>query len=447
MGRKIILLPDGTGNSAAKVWRTNVWRVFESLDLSGSDQVAFYDDGVGTSSFKPLAILGGAFGFGLKRNVVDLYKFASRNYRNNDDEIYGFGFSRGAFTIRIVIGLILEQGLIKAESEKDLHAKAEAAYRAFRDANFHTNWYYALRWALNHFGKKAAPEDKKHFNINVGFLGLWDTVAAYGTPVDEMTRGISQWIWPWQLPSYHLGGPIRRACHALSIDDERTTFHPILWDESDEEPLQPRGDEKRYLADERISQVWFAGVHSNVGGGYPDDSIAQIPLIWIMSEAQGLWIAPQIKGRGQPSNFLAPRHCPGQRWPHLRSPAGAGRLLPIWAARPLSARQGLVVSQGQSNASENSPERLRANSQQRPTIRAERTAGAIRSGNGRRTGASAGRTGSEPGKTLRNAGPSQGTPPYSGKGMEHDLVATDRLFHDRRGLNLFGHLSRPQGVA
>ena len=71
MSRKIVLLSDGTGNSAAKVWRTNVRRTFEALDLAGSDQVAFYDDGVGTSSFKPLAILGGAFGFGLKRNVID----------------------------------------------------------------------------------------------------------------------------------------------------------------------------------------------------------------------------------------------------------------------------------------------------------------------------------------------------------------------------------------
>ena len=100
MARKIILLSDGTGNSAAKVWRTNVWRMFESLDLSGSDQIAFYDDGVGTSSFKPLAILGGGFGWGLKRNVLDLYKFLCRNYQSNDDEIFAFGFSRGAFTIR-----------------------------------------------------------------------------------------------------------------------------------------------------------------------------------------------------------------------------------------------------------------------------------------------------------------------------------------------------------
>src|SRR5436853_7729744 len=105
MSRNIVLLSDGTGNSAAKVWRTNVWRTFEALDLAGSDQVACYDDGVGTSSFKPWAIVAGAFGFGLKRNVIDIYKFTCRNYRNPTDEILGFGFSRGAFTIRVVVGL------------------------------------------------------------------------------------------------------------------------------------------------------------------------------------------------------------------------------------------------------------------------------------------------------------------------------------------------------
>src|ERR1700688_4285201 len=130
MSRNIVLLSDGTGNSAAKVWRTNVWRTFEALDLSGNDQAAFYDAGVGTSSckrgafggarppsFKPWAILGGAFGFGLKPNVIDIYKFVCRNYKDENDDIYGFGFSRGAFTIRVVIGLILNQGLVSAQSE------------------------------------------------------------------------------------------------------------------------------------------------------------------------------------------------------------------------------------------------------------------------------------------------------------------------------------------
>jgi uncharacterized protein (DUF2235 family) len=149
MGKRIIVLSDGTGNSAAKVWRTNVWRVFESLDLKKSDQIAIYDDGVGTSSFKPMALLGGAFGFGLKRNVLGLYKFLCRNYKSKkdyealaeqatvksidtssppeelkDDKIFLFGFSRGAFTVRLLTGLVLSQGLVHFNSESDLDRKA-----------------------------------------------------------------------------------------------------------------------------------------------------------------------------------------------------------------------------------------------------------------------------------------------------------------------------------
>jgi hypothetical protein len=110
-------------------------------------------------------------------------------------------------------------------------------------------------------------------------------------PIEEMTRGISQWLFPLMLPSCDLDSRVVRACHALSVDDERTTFHPVLWDERNERPLTPRADGKFYLVDERISQVWFAGVHSNVGGGYPDDSLAQIPLVWIMTEAERAGLA------------------------------------------------------------------------------------------------------------------------------------------------------------
>jgi uncharacterized protein (DUF2235 family) len=292
MGRRIILLSDGTGNSSAKVWRTNVWRMFESLDLSGSDQIAYYDDGVGTSEFKPLAVVGGAFGYGLKRNVLDLYKFACRNFRHDTDEIYAFGFSRGAFTIRILIGLILEQGLIRAANEQELDHKARQAYREFRRANFSTKWPYYLRpevW-LRGLRDLVIPngysKNDNRWVEKIRFVGLWDSVAAYGLPIDEMTRGVSQWIWPWQLPNCVLNERVQRACHALSIDDERTTFHPILWDERAEVPLAPEADGSKLIEKERISQVWFPGVHSNVGGGYPDDSLAQIPLIWMMNEAE-----------------------------------------------------------------------------------------------------------------------------------------------------------------
>jgi uncharacterized protein (DUF2235 family) len=239
MPRRIALLSDGTGNSSASFWRTNVWRMFCALDLTNSDQVACYDDGVGTSSFRPLAILGGAFGIGLRRNVISLYKFACRNYRATGDEIYAFGFSRGAFTIRVVIGLIIDQGLIPAAniSETELDHLARRAYRDYHKKHFHTNWALIVKQIKKWLGRHKLQQTKPPTGRNeplIRFLGLWDTVAAYGLPIDEMTRGVSQWIWPLEIPSHTLHASVVRACHALSLDDERTTFHPALWDEKKE---------------------------------------------------------------------------------------------------------------------------------------------------------------------------------------------------------------------
>jgi uncharacterized protein (DUF2235 family) len=289
MGRNIVLLSDGTGNSAAKVWRTNVWRTFEALDLSGSDQVAFYDDGVGTSSFKPWAILGGAFGFGLKRNVVDIYKFACRNYRDDNDRFFGFGFSRGAFTIRVVGGLILNQGLVSAANEKELDKKARAAYRQYRRERYHTviGTEKLFRWIRDLFLRDNYDKSENRQVAKVHFVGVWDTVSAYGAPLDEMTRGISRYIWPLELPTHTLPRDrVTRACHALALDEERTTFHPELWNEGDLPAGELDPARERFVKDEQLSQVWFAGVHSNIGGGYPDDSLAYIPFVWMITEAQ-----------------------------------------------------------------------------------------------------------------------------------------------------------------
>lgn len=286
MGRSIVLLSDGTGNSAGKVWRTNVWRTFEALDLSGSDQVAYYDDGVGTSSFKPLAILGGAFGFGLRRNVIELYKFACRNYRDESDKLYGFGFSRGAFTIRIVMGLITNQGLVRADTEAELHSLASAAYRAYRKQRYENlrleRPYQFLR---NLFGPHYPPANIRS-NIKIEFIGVWDTVSAYGLPIKEMNDGVHEYLWPIELPGDKLSQSVARACQALALDEERTTFHPQLWDETDENPKTRRLTERRSIEDERITQVWFPGVHSNVGGGYPDDSLAYLSFFWMLGEAR-----------------------------------------------------------------------------------------------------------------------------------------------------------------
>src|SRR6202007_2002425 len=119
------------------------------------------------------------------------------------------------------------------------------------------------------------------------FLGWVDTVSAYGAPLDEMTRGISRYLWPLELPTHTLPRDrVTRACHALGLDEERTTFHPELGNEGDIPAAEPDPAKERFIKDEQLSQVWFAGVHSNIGGGYPDDALAYIPFVWMITEAQ-----------------------------------------------------------------------------------------------------------------------------------------------------------------
>jgi uncharacterized protein (DUF2235 family) len=133
-GKSIFLFADGTGNSSAKLFKTNVWRMYEAIDLGLASpgnhvQIGYYDNGVGTSNFRPLALLGGIFGIGLKANVLRLYGFLCRNYQPND-RIYLFGFSRGAFTIRLLVGLITSQGILQS-GDADLSYQIRDAYRAF----------------------------------------------------------------------------------------------------------------------------------------------------------------------------------------------------------------------------------------------------------------------------------------------------------------------------
>jgi uncharacterized protein (DUF2235 family) len=137
--KRIVVLSDGTGNAAASIWRTNVWRMFESIIvIAPKEQVAFYDDGVGTSRLKPLAWFGGMVGYGLKRNLIECYKFICRNYVA-ETEIFLFGFSRGAFTVRVLADWILDQGLVAYNSnEAQLHRLATASYRAYRKENYST---------------------------------------------------------------------------------------------------------------------------------------------------------------------------------------------------------------------------------------------------------------------------------------------------------------------
>ena len=311
MSKNIVLLSDGTGNSSAKIFKTNVWRLYQTLDLTRPEkQIAYYDDGVGTSSFKPLAILGGVFGVGLKRNVIDIYSFCCRNYQAGD-KIYGFGFSRGAFTIRVVAGFIARVGLLRYNgNEADLARDAEIAYREYRKVrNFRSGGNLligplrALRdWGSHFVFRKPAFKQLDLISLEkFDFLGVWDTVGAYGGPIEEITRAVDYWYWPLSMPDQFMNHKIVRACHALALEEERDAFRPVLWDDR----YVRESDDKLYAADhdwkpapsdqttplaeidrERISQVWFVGVHSDIGGGYSRDGLAHHALAWMMARAK-----------------------------------------------------------------------------------------------------------------------------------------------------------------
>jgi hypothetical protein len=148
-----------------------------------------------------------------------------------------WGFHSG----RQFLGFILHQGLVPYLSEENLHARARAAYRAFRAERFHSitrveSLFRLIRDSVLLLWDKIRgrkPYDKSENTPvhSIEFIGLWDIVAAYGLPIEEMARGFSAWIWPLELPDRVLAPQVRRACHALSLDDQRTTFHPVLWTE------------------------------------------------------------------------------------------------------------------------------------------------------------------------------------------------------------------------
>ena len=320
MAKTIVVLSDGTGNSSAALFKTNVWRVYEAIDQSPPApdhrrQIAYYDDGVGTSAFKPLAILGGVFGIGLKRNILDLYRFVCRTY-SPGDQIYLFGFSRGAFTIRLLAGLIATQGLVVTQSQVMLERCALDAYRAYRRRFNPTgglvNFFRKLRDGLVAAGKvmtgrRDADPVRRDMDVRIRFVGVWDTVAAYGMPIQELTRGIDKWIWPLSMPNYQLSPKVDIARHALALDDERDTFHPLVWDEAHERELTAAGT----IQLGRLRQVWFAGMHSDVGGGYPDDALSYVSLDWMLREAcdAGLRIKPYALAHiAATANPYAPMH-------------------------------------------------------------------------------------------------------------------------------------------
>ena len=313
--KNLVLCSDGTGNSGGKARGTNVWRLFNAVDRYGAadadgqplEQRTFYDDGVGTDTLRWARALGGAFGWGLSRNLRQLYTFLVMNYEKGD-QVFLFGFSRGAFTVRSLAGMICRCGLLDREAFLDLPpGERERALartlRAYRSATvMPAPSEGETAEARAHAVRRALAIDDLPFRdacIPIHFIGVWDTVDAVGLPFDDVK--VVDWIWRrlfkrrlWGFHDRTLSAQVHHAYHALALDDERRTFHPNVWDHENApadpgagvERARPSGVTSGAPATRAIEQVWFAGVHSNFGGGYAKDSLSLVSLDWMMGKAE-----------------------------------------------------------------------------------------------------------------------------------------------------------------
>lgn len=257
--RRLILFFDGTWNDPMD--KTNVYRMAALTKHKADDGIEqhfFYDPGVGSTT--GTRILGGAFAYGLTRNLMDGYQWLAKNYRK-DDEIWIFGYSRGAYTARSLVGLLNKCGLVKVYTPVLL----KEAERLYRNKDIAT-------------GDKQSNEFIESYSrrVRIKFLGVWDTVGTLGIPYfwNEYTK------FSWHSTS--LSPQVDNAFHAMALDEHRALYDVALW-------TSPTGEPP--TAEQTVEQRWFIGAHANVGGGYPEDPLADIPLNWMYYKAKNLGLA------------------------------------------------------------------------------------------------------------------------------------------------------------
>jgi uncharacterized protein (DUF2235 family) len=288
--KKLVICCDGTWNRADQqsngtACPTNVvkmaYRIAKRADAN-TPQIVYYHQGVGTGNALD-RYTGGAFGDGLEANIYDAYRFLVANYEDGD-EIYIFGFSRGAFTARSIVGMIRNCGILRRESVNQYRA----AVAMYHDAQHGPDDPIALEFKKAHSvcGEREVP---------VKFIGVWDTVGALGIPL----RGL-RWMTrkDYQFHDTRLSKIVEHAYHALAIDERREPFQPTLWQ------YTPRDGQT-------VEQVWFAGVHSDVGGGYPETGLSDVALDWMIGKARAAGLAFDAKTLqtfGLRSNFAAQAH-------------------------------------------------------------------------------------------------------------------------------------------
>ena len=252
--KRIVICSDGTWQTPRQPNTTHVVemaRVVLPTAPDGTTQVVFYDWGVGTEGWGN-RLLGGLSGKGIEQNIRDCYRFVMHNYEDGD-EIYLFGFSRGAYTVRSLAGLVRNCGVLK----KKRASKLPCAYEMYRRRDAGPNSDEAQAFRATHSRETT-----------IRFIGVWDTVGALGIPVRGLSRLTAR---RHEFHDVELSRYVKHACHALAIDERRGPFRPSLW----------RAEPKE---GQLVEQVWFAGVHGDVGGSL-DEGLGKPAFEWMKERA------------------------------------------------------------------------------------------------------------------------------------------------------------------
>ncbi len=277
--KNIVVFCDGTWNSSDQKTKgnpprripTNVAKLFEAVcadDAHGDPQIVHYIRGVGTSWDE--RILGGGFGYGISDNIKEGYQFICSNYAAGD-RIFLFGFSRGAYTARSIAGFIHNMGILKRAH----FYKLNEAYEHYRDKT--AEWKPGSEKSVGFQRDFGWPSKAIHF------VGVWDTVGALGAPYGVVLSWLIDKIFKCSFHDVKLSSSIKNAYHALASDELRWPFRPSLWELSSSHiKIDPDDGSLNF------EQCRFAGVHSDVGGGYPEAGLSDIALEWMAEKAQQL---------------------------------------------------------------------------------------------------------------------------------------------------------------
>ncbi|MEL0588095.1 MAG: DUF2235 domain-containing protein, partial [Planktothrix rubescens PR221] len=281
--KRLVICCDGTWNQPASFYPNNVIKFARSVKYAADDQtpqIVFYLPGYGTEEEDNLDNLikrlgEGAFGWGIDRIIQEAYRFLCMNYNiDAQDEIYLMGFSRGAYIVRSLVGMIHKCGLLKRSKIREI----PKAYQLYRDVKISPNHPKAQKFREENSKKIDTEKDYLQYRVPIKMLGCWDTVGKLGIP--DLTPWLpiaKPWNQRYEFFDNRLSPIVENAFHAVAIDEKSKNFPLAVMERNEKNP------------DQIVKEVWFSGEHNCIGGGIKEyQGLSDYPLEWMINQAKKL---------------------------------------------------------------------------------------------------------------------------------------------------------------